>query len=85
MSGLERRIQDLEGALSPDVCPVCGQGPQVPYEIVFDDDEDDYLDDEPEEPEFCDGCGRQLNITIFFDDAPFTMPAKLREEQEHGD
>ena len=70
MGSLERRIQELEGALSSDECPVCGDGPQVPYEIVFGDDEDDYLEDEREEPEFCEGCGRQLNTIIVFDDPP---------------
>ena len=85
MGSLERRIKSLEAALAPEECPVCGHGPQVPYEIVFgDDDEDDYLEDEPEEPEFCDGCGRELNITIFFDDSPLTMPPE-RKEQQHGD
>ena len=83
MGSLERRIQDLEGALSSDACPVCGNGPQVPYEIVFGDDEDDDLEVDAEEPEFCDGCGRQMNITIFFDDSPLTMPQG--EEHEHGD
>ena len=82
MGSLERRIQELEGALSSAECPVCGHGPQVPYEIVFGyGDEDDYFEDEPAEPEFCDGCGRQMNIIIFFDDSPLTMPQ--REEREH--
>ena len=88
MGSLERRIEGLEGALSPEECPVCGHGPQVPYEIVFDDgdgDEDDYFEDEPEEPEFRDGCGRQMNLVIFFDDGPPTMPAPAREEQSRRD
>jgi hypothetical protein len=58
VGSLERRIQELEGALSSEECPVCGHGPQVPYpyEIVFGDgDEDAYLEDEPEKPEFCYG------------------------------
>ena len=77
MGSLERRIQELEGALSSEECPVCGDGPQVPYEIVFGDDEDDYLEDEPEEPEFCEGCGQQLNTIIVFDD-----PAPRVSERE---
>ena len=77
MGSLERRIEELEGALSPEECPVCGHGPQVPYEIwLGDDDEDDDPEDEPAEPEFCEGCGRQVNITIFFDDGPPTMPKR---------
>jgi hypothetical protein len=83
VGSLERRIEVLEGALSSDVCPVCWHGSQVPYEIVFGDDEDDDLEDDAEAPEFCDGCGRQLNITIFFDDSSLTMPQ--REEGEHDD
>jgi hypothetical protein len=80
VGSLERRVQELEGALPSEECPVCGHGPQVPYEIVFGDgDEDDYLEDEPEKPEFCDGCGRQLNSVIFFDDQPPTMPVPARE------
>ena len=56
---------------------MCGQGPQVPYQIVFDDDgEEDYPKDEPEGPEFCDGCGRHKNLVIFFDDGPPTMPQR---------
>ena len=85
MSGLERRIENLEGALSSDVCSVCGHGSQVPYEIVFGGDEDDYLEDDAEEPEVCDGCGRQLYSIIFFDDQPPTMPVSAREEREHDD
>jgi hypothetical protein len=73
VGSLERRIEELEGALSPDVCPVCGEGSGVPYEIVF---EDAYFEDKPEEPEFCEGCGRQLNTIIFFDDPPPTVPGR---------
>lgn len=61
-------MDNLEAAYRGGECPVCGDGPQVPYELVFEDGEDDYvLEDEPEEPEFCEGCARQLNVIIVFE------------------
>ncbi len=80
MASLGRRIRDLERALSSDTCPVCGDGPHVPYEVVFDEGED--FEDGPEGPEFCEGCGRQLNTVIFFDDPSPAVPR--REEQQRG-
>jgi NAD-dependent SIR2 family protein deacetylase len=81
MGSLDRRIQELEGALSSDECPVCGDGPHASYEVVFDESED--LEDELEEPEFCAGCGRQLNPILFFDDSSPRLPK--RKERERGD
>ena len=80
MGSLDRRIQDLESALSSDECPVCGDGPHASYEIVFDESED--VEDDLEEPEFCEGCGRQLNTIIFFDDP---SPAVLKREEQERD
>ena len=58
MGGLERRIKNLEAALVGDECPECGYDPHAPYEIVFTGE------DEPKEPEFCHGCGRDTHIVI---------------------
>lgn len=84
--GIKDRLKRLETAAGGggEECPVCGYDPQAPgpYEIVFDDLEDDSLEDEPEGPEFCDGCGRQLTI-VFWDDLWLAAPE--REEHGHGE
>jgi hypothetical protein len=87
MGSLERRMWDLESALSSDVCPVCGDGSHLGCEVVFDDAESEGLEDELEEPEFCEGCARQLNTIIYFEDP---LPASAwrvpqREERIHGE
>jgi hypothetical protein len=80
VGGLERRIKNLEAALVGEECSECGYDPQAPitYEVVFDDPgETEGPEDEPEGPEFCEGCGQQLNTIIVFDD-----PAPRVSERE---
>jgi len=72
MGSLERRLKALEAALAGDECPVCGVNPTEPvtdYEIVWEDiyTEDSEAGDE-EEPECCDGRGRQLEHIVVWDD-----------------
>ena len=72
MGGLEQRIKNLEAALLVgEECSECGYDPQAPitYEVVFDDPgESEGLEDEPEGPEFCEGCGRQLRCIVTWGD-----------------
>ena len=82
MGSLERRIESLEAALGGGECPVCGYHPEKPiadYAVIWDglDDPDDEW---PEEPRFCEGCGRQLDFFIVWHDLPPTTPE--REEYE---
>ena len=69
MGALERRIKNLEAALVPDECPVCGYSPPAPilFEVVWEDLESEDREDEPKEPEHCHGCGRQLTYTVTWD------------------
>jgi hypothetical protein len=73
MGSLERRLKALEAALAGDECPVCGLDPRSPmteYEVVWDDiyTEDGEEKGDEEEPECCDGCGRQLEYIVVWDD-----------------
>jgi hypothetical protein len=84
VGSLERRMKNLEAALVPGECPVCGLDLNAPpeYDVVFEDTEGEDL--EPlaeEEPECCDGCGRQLEYVVVWDD----LVHHERKEQERGD
>ena len=71
MGSLERRLKALEGSLGKNECPVCGHDPQVPitdYEVVWEDTAPEDLEGDAAEPERCEGCGRQLDFVVVWDD-----------------
>ncbi len=64
MGSIGRRLKVLEGR--GDSCVVCGWGPGVEVEVVWDDGFDEVP--EPEEPENCPACGRPDTIVITWGD-----------------
>ena len=80
MGSLDRRIQQLEAALTGDECPVCGLDPRNPMsgeiKVVWEDIDGEDPDEADEEgPKYCEGCGLQLEYVVTWLDLP-----KEREE-----
>jgi len=76
---LKRRVSALEeSAGGSGECPECGNGPDddKPYEVVFDDEMPDDLE------ENCPECGRELITTIYFEDDPNAPWNRVGARQE---
>jgi hypothetical protein len=82
MSTIERRVSALEEASfagGGGECSECGDGDDKPYEVVFDNQLPDNLE------ENCQGCGRELITTIYFEDdlgAPWNRVGARQEGAE---
>ena len=83
MRTIERRVSALEEASfagGGGECPECGDGGDgggESYEVIFDDEMPDDLE------ENCPECGRELIQTIYFEDDPNT-PWNRGEAQPKG-
>ena len=63
---LQRRVGRLEESAGGE-CPYCGEGggdDNRPYEVIWDDEVPEDLE------ENCPECGRELIITVYFEDDP---------------
>ena len=74
MGSLERRVSRLEtasggggGGLPP--CDRCGGGGGYePFDFQEGDTFEIVFDDEPEVEEFCEACGRRVNVVVRFEE-----------------
>ena len=79
MRTIERRVSALEKASfagGGGECPECGDGGDKPYEVVFDDELPDDLE------ESCPECGREIITTIYFEDDPRAPWNRVGARQE---
>ncbi len=59
--GIRRRIERLEGRGGQ--CAVCGWGPDMQVDVIWDDGWGD-TPDSPDETTYCEACGRPDHIVI---------------------
>jgi hypothetical protein len=79
-------LKRLEQAWKIQECPLCGLVPGAPlndYKIVWKDDPAD-LEGDTTEPQFHNGCGRQLSFSVKWLDIPLYEPGYFDESREDG-